>query len=230
MFSPSTRESFFTNIFFVLVNVDYYLVYYFTKSKVYKRIYFCRAIIFRTMWKLPIFVALAAFERNKLSFDCVFKSSRCKSRVSLRMLFSTTWTPTTAEVQTGFRSEKRRGCIFLRIALQDARLDRARREGRSFWSAESRMLARSTRFRHRGSRIDLQSRWPEQSAPKKHRKTSRPIITVAPVLSSHYQRALARCINLIRFSRWSVWIRSGPHKHSSAFAIQYLYKKSIYIF
>jgi len=56
----------------------------------------------------------------------------------------------------------------------------------------SRKLARST----------LVAGW--QLAPKKHRKTFRPVITVAPVLSSHYQRALARRINLIRFSGWSV--------------------------
>lgn len=38
--------------------------------------------------------------------------------------------------------------------------------------------------------------WP----PKKRRKTSCPVITVAPVLSARYKRALTRCINLIRFS------------------------------
>ena len=85
-----------------------------------------------------------------------------------------------------------------------ARLDRAPwSTGRSFRSAESRMLARSTRFRHRGSWLDLRWLVGWQLAPKKHRKTSRPVITVAPVLSSHYQRALVRRINLIRFSGWS---------------------------
>lgn len=52
------------------------------------------------------------------------------------------------------------------------------------------------------ARFTLAAGW--QLAPKKHRKTSRPVITVAPVLSSHYQRALAQRINLIRFSGWSV--------------------------
>lgn len=104
--------------------------------------------------------------------------------------------------------------IFLRIALHGlqcactSRSCAARWTGRSFRSAESRMLARSTRFRHRGSWL-LDPRaagW--QLAPKKHRKTSRPVITVAPALSSHYQRALARCINPNTFFRVVCFVNS----------------------
>lgn len=98
--------------------------------------------------------------------------------------------------------------IFLRITLHDAPSWSCAVRYRAIISirgitdvssfhtvSTSRKLPRST----------LAAGW--QLAPKKHRKTSRPVITVAPVLSSHYQRALARCINLIRFSGWSVWTR-----------------------
>lgn len=47
-----------------------------------------------------------------------------------------------------------------------------------------------------------------QLAPKKHRKTSRQVITVAQALSSHYQRALARCINPNTFFRVVCFVNS----------------------
>lgn len=51
-----------------------------------------------------------------------------------------------------------------------------------------------------------------QSAPKKHRKTTRPVITVAPALSSHYQRALARCINPNTFFRVVCFVNSRSRR------------------